>query len=67
MNTKALFPCGGGSNLILETGMENQILFPRTPATVNVFHQIVKKWNFGVKKNHYPPRWICITHKWSPT
>ena len=19
------------------------------------------------KKNHYPPRWICITHVWSPT
>ena len=19
------------------------------------------------KENHYPPRWICITHIWSPT
>ena len=25
MNTKAFFPCGGGSNLILGTGTENQI------------------------------------------
>ena len=25
MNTKAFFPCGGGSNLMLETGRENQI------------------------------------------
>ena len=25
MNTKAIFSCGGGSNLILETGAENQI------------------------------------------
>ena len=25
MNTKAIFHCGGGSNLILGTGMENQI------------------------------------------
>ena len=24
MNTKALFPCGGGSNSILGTGTENQ-------------------------------------------
>ena len=24
MNTKAFFPCGGGSNLILGTGRENQ-------------------------------------------
>ena len=26
MITKAFFPCGGGSNLILGTGSENQIL-----------------------------------------
>ena len=43
MNTKAFFPCGGGSNLILGTGMENLIFFPRTPADVNFFHKIVKK------------------------
>ena len=43
MNTKAFFPCGGGSNLILGTGIENQIFFLRTPATVKFFHQIVKK------------------------
>ena len=43
MNTKAIFPCGGGLNLILGTGRENQIYFLRTPATVKFFHQIVKK------------------------
>ena len=43
MNTKAFFPCGGGSNLILGTGSENQNFFLRTPATVKIFHQIVKK------------------------
>ena len=43
MNTKAFFPCGGGSNLILETGIENQIFFLRIPATVKFFHQIVEK------------------------
>ena len=37
MNTKAFFPCGGGSNLILGTGSENQIFFLRTPATVKFF------------------------------
>ena len=31
MNTKALFPCGGGSNLILGTGTENQTFILRTP------------------------------------
>ena len=34
MNTKAIFHCGGGSNLILGTGMETQIFILRTPATV---------------------------------
>ena len=43
MNTKAFFPCGGGSNLILGTGSENQIIFLRTPSAFMFFHKIVKK------------------------
>ena len=43
MNTKAFFPCLEVSNLILGIGMENQIFFLRTPATLKFFHQIVKK------------------------
>ena len=39
---QVFFPCGGGSNLILGTGSENQIFFLRTPAEVNFFHKIVK-------------------------
>ena len=61
MNIKAFFPCGGGSNLILGTGSENQIFFLRTPANVNFFHKIVKRLLWLKKKNHYPPRWISIT------
>ena len=34
MNTKAIFHCGGRSNLILGTGMENQIFILRTPAAI---------------------------------
>ena len=60
MNTKAFFLCWKGSNLILGTGKENQIFILRTPATIKLFHQILKKC-------HYPPRWICMTHIWSPT
>ena len=26
-----------------------------------------QKLSLGVKKNHYPPRWICMTHIWFPT
>ena len=61
MNTKAFFSSGGGSNLILGTGMENQIFFLRTPAAIKFFHQILKNCHW-CKKNHYPPRWIWMTH-----
>ena len=37
MSTKAFFLCGGRSNLILGTGMENQIFILRTPAAVKSF------------------------------
>ena len=43
MNTKAFFPCGGGSNLISGIGTENQIFFLRTSATIKFFHQTLKK------------------------
>ena len=43
MNTKAFFPSGERSNLILGISMENQIFFLRTPAAVKFFYQIVKK------------------------
>ena len=51
MSTKALFPCGGESNLILGTGMENQMFILRTPAAIKCFHQIPKNCHFGVKKS----------------
>ena len=31
------------------------------------FHEILKNCHYGGKKNHYPPRWICMIHIWSPT
>ena len=37
MNTKALFLCWEGSNLILGTGKENQIFMVRGPATGSSF------------------------------
>ena len=46
----AFFCCGVGSNLILGTGMENQIFILRTPAAIKFFHQILKNCHLGVKK-----------------
>ena len=64
---QSIFPLWGRVKLILGTGTENQIFILRTPATIKFFHQILKNCHFGVKKNNYPPRWICMTHIWSPT
>ena len=47
----AFFCCGGGSNLILGKGMENQIFILRTLAPIKFFHQILKNCHFGVKIN----------------
>ena len=38
-----IFPCGGGSNLILGMGMKSQIFILRTPATVKFFLQDCQK------------------------
>ena len=43
MNTKAFFLCWEGSNLILGIGKENKTFILRTPATIKLFHQILKK------------------------
>ena len=52
---QSIFLCGGGSKLIL-----------CTPAAV-VFSPNCQKITLWHKRYHYPPRWICITHIWSPT
>ena len=54
MSTIAFFPCEGGSNLILGTGMENQMFILRTPGAIKCFHQILKSCHFGVKRKSLP-------------
>ena len=49
MNTKAFFPCVGGSNLILGISRENQISFLKPPAAVNFFSQNCQKMTFWCK------------------
>ena len=50
MSTKALFPCGGGSNLILGICTENKIFILRTPTSIKFFHQIHQKLSLWCKK-----------------
>ena len=62
MSTKELFPCGGGSNLILGTGTENQIFFLRTQVAINFFYQIFQNCHFGVKKKKSLPTQMDLYH-----
>ena len=54
MSTKAFCPCGGGSNLILGTGMENQIFILITPAAVKFFSSNSQKLSLWCKKKIIP-------------
>ena len=57
---QSIFPCGGGSNLILGTGMESQIFILRTPATVKFFlNRIVKKLLWHNSTDTDPPLNSC--------
>ena len=66
MSTKALFPCGGGSNLILGIGTQNQY-FSKNSSRYQVFSLNSQKLSLWCKKNHSSPIWICMTHIWFPT
>ena len=50
MSTKELFSYGGGSNLILGTGTENQIFILRTPAAIKYFSSNSQKLSLWCKK-----------------
>ena len=67
MTTKAFCPCGGGSNLILGIGTENQIYILITPAAIKFFHQILKNCHFAVKKKSFLTHMVLYGHIWSPT
>ena len=52
MNTKAFFPCGGGSNLILGTGTENHIFILKTPAAIIFFSSNSQKMTLWCKEKN---------------
>ena len=53
MNTKAFFPCGGGSNLILGIVMENQTFFKELQL-LSIFFTKLLKMRHWHKKNSLP-------------
>ena len=53
MNTKELFHCGGGSNLILGTGKENYI-YSKNSSCYQVFSPNSQKLTLWCKKKSLP-------------
>ena len=64
---QSTFPLWGRVKLNFRGRYRKLNFFLRTQVAINFFHQILKNCHFGVKKYHYLPRWICMTHIWSPT
>ena len=50
MSTITLFPCGGGSNLILATGIENHIFFSKNSSRYQFFSSNSQKFTLVYKK-----------------
>ena len=42
-------------------------IFSKNSSHYQLFSSNSQKLSLWCKKNHYLPRWICMTHKWSPT
>ena len=59
MNTKAFFPCGGVSNLILVIGPENQLFFSENLSHCQVFSTNCQKMTLW---HHWGASWEC----WMP-
>ena len=59
---------GGGSNLILGIGTENQIFILRTPAAIKFFSSYPQTLSLWCKNlDHSSPIWICMIQIWFPT
>ena len=64
---QSTFPWWGRVKLNFRDRYRKLNVFSKNSSCYQLFHQIPKNCHFGVKKNHYLPIWICMTHIWSPT
>ena len=64
---QSTFPLWGRFKLNFRDRYRKLNIYSKNSSCYQVFHQILKNCHFGVKKNHYLPRWICMTYIWSPT
>ena len=64
---QSIFPLWGRVKLNFRDRYEKPNIFSENSSHCQVFQPNCQKMTLWHKKeNHYPPRWICITHIWSP-
>ena len=62
------FPLWGRVKLNFRDRYRKPNIYSKNSSQYKVFSSNSQKLLlFGVKKKHYPPRWICMTHIWFPT
>ena len=65
---QSIFPLWGRVKLNFRNRYGKPNIFSENSSHCQVFPLNCQKMTLWYKKeNHYPPRWICITHIWSPT
>ena len=61
------FPLWGRVKLNLWNRYKKPTIYSKNSSRYHVFSSNIPKLSHWCKKNHYPPRWICMTHIWFPT
>ena len=64
---QSIFPLLGSVKLNFRDRYGKPNIFSKNSSHCKVFSSNCQKMTLWHKKNHYPPRWICMTHMWSPT
>ena len=65
---QSTFPLWGRVKLNLRDRYRKPNIYSRNSSCYQVFSSNSQKLSLWCKKkDHYPPRWICMTHIWFPT
>ena len=64
---QSTFPLWGRVKLNFRDRYRKLNVFSKNSSHYQLFSSNSQKLALWCKKNHYLPRWICMTHIWSPT
>ena len=64
---QSTFPLWGRVKIDFRDRYRKLNIYSKNSSHYQVYSSNSQKLSLWCKKNHYPPRWICIAHIWSPT